>query len=426
MDPAAAPSASTADAALAAYRAERGSRNANRRHVASALLTVIAAIMLAVFSRPELGMLGVQARLDPQQLAPGFLYLLCVAAVGVLMGRRPLFSSERAQLLLDNGWIALMLLGAPAFALLNLPMQDVSAYAAITLTVATYHCAERRYIITLQSMALLGAFIAIAASAPSLSAQGLYLLSHVAISAASIYVGVFLEDTARREFVARYALAVSIRDLEERSAQLTQANESLARSNRELEERSAELTRLNTDLESHSDAIEQANRQLEQLAMTDPLTGMANRRQLFEALDREFARCRRYGNELAIALIDLDDFGRLNKVHGVLTGDEVLSELARHLREHVRGVDLVARYGGEEFVVLLPDSTVAAAHALMERVRQFIARTPLGSRGINLTFSAGIAGLQPGDSDPVGILHRADAALRQAKAEGKNRVLIAP
>jgi len=152
------------------------------------------------------------------------------------------------------------------------------------------------------------------------------------------------------------------------------------------------------------------------------LTGAANRRQFLEAMAREFGRVRRYGNELALALIDLDDFGPVNKRHGVIAGDEVLAEFAAALRAQTRAVDLVARYGGEEFVVLMPGCDAESAAQLMERVRERVAATPLGSRGITITFSAGVTALEPADDDPLDAVHRADTALRRAKAGGKNRV----
>jgi diguanylate cyclase (GGDEF)-like protein len=224
-----------------------------------------------------------------------------------------------------------------------------------------------------------------------------------------------VETGRRNAFITAY-------ELELRSAALTEANARLESNNRKLELRTAELARLNADLEESSAALETANKRLEELAGTDPLTGVANRRQLFEAIAREFGRARRYGSELALAVIDLDDFGPINKRHGVIAGDEVLAEFAAALRAQTRAVDLVARYGGEEFVVLMPGCAAGAAAQLLERVRASIAGVPLGSRRITLTFSAGVAELAADDTDPLNVVHRADAALRRAKAGGKNRV----
>ena len=158
--------------------------------------------------------------------------------------------------------------------------------------------------------------------------------------------------------------------------------------------------------------------EVERLASSDALTGLANRRLFDETLAREVARSRRSGAPLALAVVDIDHFKAVNDEHGHQVGDQVLRELAAALRHVVRTEDLVARYGGEEFVVLAIDATVDAAAALAERLRA-AARTV---STLPVTISVGVAGL-PANGDGAAMVAHADAALYRAKAEGRDRVV---
>jgi diguanylate cyclase (GGDEF)-like protein len=156
---------------------------------------------------------------------------------------------------------------------------------------------------------------------------------------------------------------------------------------------------------------------LEELALTDPLTGLANRRGLARELDREMARARRDGRRLGFALLDLDRFKAFNDTHGHQAGDRLLMRTARTWTAQLRRPDVLARYGGEEFVLLLPGCTdhVDAVTAC-ERVRR---STPDGQ-----TASAGVAvwdGIEP----PHTLLERADRALYAAKDDGRDRTALA-
>jgi len=157
--------------------------------------------------------------------------------------------------------------------------------------------------------------------------------------------------------------------------------------------------------------------EVERLATSDPLTGLANRRLFDETLAREVARSRRGGAPLALALVDIDHFKSVNDEHGHQVGDEVLSELADALRRVVRTEDLVARYGGEEFVVLATDATLDDVEVLAERLRAAARSVPT----LPITISVGIAAL-PADGDGATMVAHADAALYRAKAEGRDRV----
>ena len=164
------------------------------------------------------------------------------------------------------------------------------------------------------------------------------------------------------------------------------------------------------------DALEQAHR--------DGLTGLHNRRYLDTRLKREIALSRTHGTALSLALIDLDDFGLVNKHHGHPAGDLVLRTFAALATRSVRDIDCLARYGGEEFC-LIAQATCEQLAEMVERIRQeFSEQTIRGHDGaaIRVTFSAGIVDCR--DGEPEGLVHQASLALRQAKESGKNRVTV--
>ncbi|HUL79371.1 MAG TPA: diguanylate cyclase [Vicinamibacteria bacterium] len=165
---------------------------------------------------------------------------------------------------------------------------------------------------------------------------------------------------------------------------------------------------------------------LRRQSLTDSLTGVANRRAFDETLAREVARARRSHCSVALAMVDLDLFKRINDAFGHRVGDEVLSGFAARLKSVVRLSDTLFRFGGEEFVVLLPDQDRAAAAAAAARFVQTTAVSPfeVGPHRIAVTCSAGVAELSPRD-DPSGgsLVARADAALYAAKRAGRNRVV---
>jgi len=169
------------------------------------------------------------------------------------------------------------------------------------------------------------------------------------------------------------------------------------------------------------------NARLEQLAQTDPLTQLLNRRALSENITAEMERALRYDSSLALLMIDLDHFKHVNDTHGHLIGDDVLRDLASLLRDLVRENDVVARYGGEEFVILLPETDDAGAERFAERVRAAVKDTAFASRpgaqAIALTTSIGVATFPAARIESVeDLFARADAALYRAKADGRDRV----
>jgi diguanylate cyclase (GGDEF)-like protein len=174
-------------------------------------------------------------------------------------------------------------------------------------------------------------------------------------------------------------------------------------------------------------ALENArlHRLVERQASTDGLTELANRRHFEEALDAELTRIERFGGGVALVLADLDDFKGVNDQFGHQAGDEVLRAFADILRETVREIDLAARYGGEEFAVLLPQTDLAGAEQLAERLRRAIASRPLSPRPgslIAVTASFGVAAF-PDSPTPASLVAAADKALYRAKRQGKNCVV---
>ena len=166
--------------------------------------------------------------------------------------------------------------------------------------------------------------------------------------------------------------------------------------------------------------------ELQRKAMIDGLTRLWNRAAIMDLLDAELARAQR-GTPLCVAMIDADHFKRVNDTHGHQAGDAVLAELAVRLRKAARGFDAVGRYGGEEFIVVLSNCTQADARTAAERIRKSVADKPIDTSAgpLAVTVSMGIAGYDDTHTDAKSIIGAADAALYQAKANGRNRAEFA-
>jgi diguanylate cyclase (GGDEF)-like protein len=166
---------------------------------------------------------------------------------------------------------------------------------------------------------------------------------------------------------------------------------------------------------------------VQQQALTDDLTGLANVREMHGSLDREFERGRRFETPVGFVLLDLDDFKLVNDTFGHLQGDQVLTEVGAALRAVCRDIDEPARYGGEELAVVLPQTDIEGAVRLAERMRRAVEalHIPLlddPGRHVAITASFGVASVPAGAADKAALIGAADAALYRAKRAGKNRV----
>jgi len=186
------------------------------------------------------------------------------------------------------------------------------------------------------------------------------------------------------------------------------------------------MSRISVENEQLKTELVNMVRSLDLASRIDGMTGLANRRDIMEKIDRESTRSQRHQHPFTILLVNIDDFKKVNDTHGYNTGDDVLVEIARVLRGCVRNEDICARWGGEEFLILLPetgaDNSLPVANKILEATRrtEFKANRP----GIHITVSIGIC-----EHDPAQTVHeciaRVNQALLQAKRDGKNRYTIA-
>jgi diguanylate cyclase (GGDEF)-like protein len=203
---------------------------------------------------------------------------------------------------------------------------------------------------------------------------------------------------------------------------------------REAQDRALEIQRkanetLEEKVKERTNELECVNEKLAELSTTDALTGVRNRRYFDQVLEREFNRARREREQLSILMLDIDFFKRVNDDYGHQIGDDTLRLVAQILRDIVhRTTDLTARYGGEEFAIILPNTDVAGAYLVADKIRQSIAEQTLDADGqtFSLTVSLGVMGDEPHSGDSADYwLKEADDALYKAKSEGRNKVVLA-
>ena len=178
-----------------------------------------------------------------------------------------------------------------------------------------------------------------------------------------------------------------------------------------------------TDITDHK----RMESQLRQLATIDDLTGTLNRRAFFAAAEQEMERAVRYGNAVSVVMFDLDHFKQVNDRYGHALGDQALREAATALQAKLRDVDILGRLGGEEFAILLPETPLAGAMEVAERLRHAIAALSIPRQSdqspLSLTASLGVAERLPEEITVDKVLARADLALYRAKTDGRNRVM---
>ncbi len=186
-------------------------------------------------------------------------------------------------------------------------------------------------------------------------------------------------------------------------------------------------TRTQVRRRRYADRLRESLQESVTMAVTDPLTGLNNRRHLTSHLGSLMDHSADGKADLCLLILDIDHFKQVNDKYGHDAGDEVLKEFSQRLKKAVRGIDLVCRYGGEDFVVLMPDTDENVAFRVAERIRTTVAMEPFaihrGSKTINVTVSIGMAMLTSAMSSPGELLKSADMALYRAKNEGRNRVI---
>jgi diguanylate cyclase (GGDEF)-like protein len=170
--------------------------------------------------------------------------------------------------------------------------------------------------------------------------------------------------------------------------------------------------------------VTELSKELAEQARTDPLTGAMNRRAMEDTALRETTRSIRYGHLPCMIVLDIDDFKHINDTRGHAAGDAVLQALVNQIKPMMRVNDVLARTGGEEFTILLPNTTASAGIVAAERVRQSVEalEVPFEDEPIRFTISAGVAQLDPAQGGWEGMMRRADAAMYEAKENGRNTV----
>jgi len=188
------------------------------------------------------------------------------------------------------------------------------------------------------------------------------------------------------------------------------------------------LARVKTHLrlKHTSDELKKALAELDRLARIDPLTGVLNRRSLFASAEQELSRASRYQTVFSVLLIDVDHFKRINDTYGHPIGDHALVALTSTISNHIRNIDIFGRYGGEEFIIVLPQTDAVQALVIAERIRSLVSEISVatGTEALTMTISIGVAVYEVNDINIDRVFDRADQALYQAKAKGRNTCCI--
>jgi two-component system cell cycle response regulator len=194
-------------------------------------------------------------------------------------------------------------------------------------------------------------------------------------------------------------------------------------------ERNELVARVTTQLrrKRYTDKLKHSLQLSLEMAITDQLTGLFNRRYMSRHLSTLIANTEKTGKPVSFLIMDIDYFKQVNDTHGHDVGDEVLREFAQRISANVRGIDLACRYGGEEFVVVMPDTDMTFAHMVAERLRQAVADAPfrigVEPGRLPVTISIGVTTSEGPNDTAEALLKRADKALYRAKRDGRNRVV---
>lgn len=247
-------------------------------------------------------------------------------------------------------------------------------------------------------------------------------VTHV-IDTVNIWHGYYHIEGAAKLATAAVSLATAIMVWRLLPAALAIPNrDDLILKNEQLSAMQRELEASNRELESK---VAARTKELRLLASRDDLTGLSNRRELTNVMQRELARAQRYRHSLSVAMIDVDNFKMLNDEHGHQVGDRVLQAVARIFEAGCRTSDLVGRYGGEEFLIVMPQTGSEAAALLANRLLEELRKTEVAINGgaISVTCSIGIASARR-DEQVDALVNRADQAMYSAKEQGKDRTVV--
>jgi diguanylate cyclase (GGDEF)-like protein/PAS domain S-box-containing protein len=249
------------------------------------------------------------------------------------------------------------------------------------------------------------------------------------ISAGQTWHGEFLNKKKNGELYWEKAVIAPIKDRDGHIINFIAIKEDITiqkAAEEALRHSEAELRLVNTELEQRLSKIEALEKELRELAVRDPLTGLFNRRFLNESIDREIIRSQRAGEPLSVILMDIDHFKMINDMHGHQAGDAFLQIVANRLQNKARRSDMICRYGGEEFLLVLPGVPLEAAARRAEDLRNSISMTSMTHHGVEIgtTISAGVASFPSSGNTASELLKAADEALYTSKNLGRNLITV--